>query len=418
MLVAIGVSHKTASIDIRERLAFSPEKMSTALANLISHTALEEAVLLSTCNRTEIYGGLSQKNFDIKELIAWWQTFQPAATAQLIEPVYYQLSDEKVVTHLMRLASGLDSLALGETQILGQLKQAYQQSKQVGVLGQMLGQTFEASFSVAKKIRTSTEITKHPISIAYLSILLAKRIFTDIAKTRILLLGAGENIKQIIAHLKAHHVQHVTIVNRTYENAVLLAQQCQLQAAPIENLILEISKADIIISSTYSAEPLIHLETVKHAFKRQKHRPVLMIDLGVPRDIHPNVLKHEDVYLYSVDDLHAIADENKASRKKAAIEAEKIIAYEACAFLAKLHAKQHMQSISVLRDKAENLKLKAISIAHQEINNGQSPHAVIEKLAYSLTNQLIHEPTIRMREALFNQDELMVSIYKQMFGIE
>lgn len=418
MLVAIGISHKTAAIDIRERLSFAPDKISTALKSLVAKTGLSEAVLLSTCNRTEIYGSTVDTGVDSDRLVDWWRSFQPQGQHQLIAPVYYQFSNEKVVQHLMRLASGLESLALGETQILGQLKQAYQQSKELGFLNDSLSQTFEASFSVAKKIRTHTEITKHPISVGYLALRVAKQIFTDIAKTKILLVGAGDNIRHMLTHLKAHHAKHLTIVNRTYEKACHIAQQFQITPEPMENLSTALSQADIVITSTYSHFPIIDREKLSMALKGQKHRPILMLDLGVPRDIHPDVVEHDDVYLYSVDDLQSIADENKQAREEAARQAEKIISYEACAFIAKLHAKQKMHSIKSLRDKAEAYRLKAIDLAKKELEQGHNPQAVIEKLAYGLTNQLIHEPTIRMKDALLGQDELMIAMYKNMFGIE
>lgn len=418
MLVAIGISHKTAAIDIRERLSFSPEKISTALSNLVEQTGLREAVLLSTCNRTEIYGGIDKAAFHPNELIHWWRRYQPEDTGALNQPVFYQLSNEKVVTHLMRLASGLDSLALGETQILGQLKNAYHHSKQLGFLNESLGQTFEVSFSVAKKIRTHTEVAKHPTSIAYLAIRLAKHIFTDITKSKILLLGAGENIRHIVAHLKANHIPNITIVNRTLEKAQHLAQQCHLQAAPMEQLNAEMAKADIIITSTGSEHALIDRDNLNLALTGHKRRPILMIDLGVPRDIHPNVKENEDVYLYSVDDLQAIADENLSAREKAATDAERIVAYEACAFIAKLHARNKLHSVVEFRQNAQQLKDKALQLASKELVKGVDPKEVIERLAYQLTNQLIHEPTVRMKEAIINQDALMVSIYKEMFGIK
>jgi glutamyl-tRNA reductase len=316
----------------------------------------------------------------------------------------------------MRLACGLDSLALGETQILGQLKQAYQHSRQQGAMGRVLSQTFEASFSVAKKIRTQTEISKYPTSISYLSVLMAKRIFSDLSTARVLLLGAGENIKDLIPHLKAHNIKDITITNRTYDNARKLATSFNMKARPFAELKLCVADADIIITSTYSDERLIDFNLVKEALRGQKHRPILMLDLGVPRDIHENVKQHQDVYLYSIDDLTAIADENKTSRKKAAEEAEKLIAYESCAFTAKLYANNHNHIIVSMREKAELTKQKAINQAKKQLQNGEAPEQVIENLAYTLTNQLLHEPTVKMRQALMSQDKAMVDIFKQNFG--
>lgn len=418
MLVAIGISHKTAAIDIRERLSFSPEKIGSALKQLVAQTGLTEAVLLSTCNRTEIYGGMQQTPIRSSALLEWWRAYHPKGSAKLIAPVYYQLSNEKVVTHLMRLASGLDSLALGEAQILGQLKQAYHHSKDLGLLGEALGQTFEASFSVAKKVRTHTEVARHPTSIACLAITLAKRIFTDLSKTRILLIGAGENIKHIIAHLKSQHVHQIDIINRTYEKACHLAKQSHLQAHPMSQLKQQIAKADIVITSTGSDTPIINQPHIEEAIKGQRHRPRLLIDLGVPRDIQPCVSEFDDVYLYTVDDLQAIASDNLNTKELAAKEAERIIAYEACAFIAKLHARHKMHSVVALREQAEQYKCRAIQLAAHHLEQGADPKEVVEQLAYKLTNQLIHEPTVRMKEAIINQDELMISIYKEMFGIK
>jgi len=420
VLVAIGVSHKTAPIEIREKLAFFPEVKNQALADLVAQTALEEAVLLSTCNRTEIYGrvkaqGAETQTYQPGEILEWWQCFHPV-TQSLDAKAYYHLSGDLVVKHLMRLACGLDSLALGETQILGQLKQAYQHSKQQGAMGRILSQTFEAIFSVAKKIRTQTEISKHPTSISYLSLLMAKRIFSDLSSARVLLLGAGENIRDMIPHLKTHKIENITITNRTYENAHRLAKEFNMKARQLSELKGCIAQADIIVTSTYSDERLIDFDLVHDALEGQKHRPILMLDLGVPRDIHENVKRHNDVYLYTIDDLTAIADENKTSRKKAAEEAEKLIAYESCAFTAKLHATNHNHIILNMREKAELKKKSAITQAKKQLGNGRSPEEVIENLAYTLTNQLLHEPTVKMRQALVSQDEAMIEIFKQIFG--
>lgn len=415
MLVAIGVSHKTASIEIREQITFSPDKISLALQDLITHTPLEEAVLLSTCNRTEIYGKTQSEAFQVHDVLHWWQDFH-SMNEPLNPAAYYHLSGELVVKHLMRLASGLDSLALGETQILGQLKQAYSYSKEQGKIGRFLSQAFEASFSVAKKIRTQTDISKHPTSVSYLSVLMAKRIFTDLSKARVLLVGAGENIKELIPHLKAQHISEISITNRTYEKACHLAKTHNLTPRLFSELTDCVAQADIIISSTLSNERLIDLALVKKALQGQKHRPLLMLDLAVPRDIHEDVKKHHDVYLYTTDDLQAIADENKSFKENAAMDAEKIIAYESCAFATKLHAFQHNHEIQQMRQRAEAFRINAVSQAKKELAKGVSPEAVIESLAYTLTNQLMHEPTMKLKKALSGQDEQMIQIYKQIFG--
>lgn len=415
MLVAIGVSHKTSPIEIREKLAFSPDKISHALQDLVTQTPLEEAVLLSTCNRTEIYGKTLNTTFQTHDLLNWWHGFH--LLNQPLDPAYYyHLSGELVVKHLMRLACGLDSLALGETQIFGQLKKAYLYSKEQGMIGGILSQTFETSFSIAKKIRTETEICKHPTSISYLSVLMAKRIFSDLRKTRVLLLGAGENIKELIPHLKAQEIENITITNRTYEKACQLAKHYQLTPRLFSELQDCLSQADIIISSTSSNHKLIDLDLVKSALKGQKHRPVLMLDLAVPRDIHENVKQHHDVYLYSTDDLKAIADDNKTSKEKAAEKAERLIAYESCAFATKLHAIQKNHEILCMRQNAENFKLKVVAEAKKQLASGKPAEEIIDNLAYTLTNQLLHEPTMKLKQALISQDDQMIELYKQIFG--
>lgn len=415
MLVVIGVSHKTAPIEIREKLSFSPEGIHQALSDLILYTPLNEAVLLSTCNRTEIYGGVNTQGVDPKDIVQWWKQYQPGHHALLSENTYYQLSGERVVTHIMRLACGLESLALGETQILGQLKQAYRHSQTLGLVGGVLSQTFEASFSAAKKIRTQTEISQHPTSIAYLSVLLAKRIFTDLTQTRVLLVGAGENVQHLLSLLKSHGLNRITLTNRTYEKAQALSLHYQVECCPLEHLTEGLAQADLVITSTGSPDPLIDLKRIKRAFVGHKHRPLLMIDLGVPRDIDPDVQNHEDVYLYGIDDLKSIADENQASREKAACEAERLVAYEACALIAKLHARGQVQPIKDLRERAEGYKQKALDAAKAELKKGTPPEEIIEQLAFTLTNQLIHEPTLRMKNALISQDQKLIELYQHMF---
>lgn len=393
MLLTLGISHKTTPIAIREKLAFSPDYIPMALQTLKGNSQIQEIALLSTCNRTEIYCQ-APSPLVADELLSWWQqtqqtTFDP-------NPYWYLYSDRQAVKHMMRVASGLDSMLLGEPQILGQLKVAYQMAQQMGTLGKQLSRWFQMSFSVAKRIRTHTDIAKHPISMAYAAVTLAKQIFSDLSKSNVLLIGAGENIELILQHLQAKDVSQLSVMNRTLERAQLLADKAHCKAYPMTSLGILLQEADIVISAINTPTPIITPDMMLPLLK-QKRRPLLMIDLGVPRNIDPLIGQHEDIYLYSVDDLQHRMTENLKSREVAALEAEGIIESASQAFEVWMASQNNHHLISQLRTKADQIRHETLQQALKELDKGKDPKAVLTHFAHRLTQKLIHQPTVTLR---------------------
>lgn len=403
MLITLGISHKTAPIAIREQLAFSPECIPSALQHLKGKQNIEEIALLSTCNRTELYCQAPSQEV-VGTLYTWWQHY--LETAFEAKPYAYLYCDREAVTHMMRVASGLDSMLLGEPQILGQLKSAYQMAQTQGTLGRQLARCFQMSFSVAKRVRTQTAIAKYPVSLAYAAVNLAKQIFTDLSKTRVLLIGAGENCELILQHLQAKSVSELSICNRTLENAQRLAQKVNGKAYSLSSLKQLVQEADIVISAINTLSPVIGFDQLGD-FLKKKRRPKLMIDLGVPRNIAPDLGNHDDIYLYSVDDLQHILTENLKSRESAAIQAEHIIVKATDAFLNWLGAKHHHAQISQLRLEAADIQQQELNHALKALENGKDPATVLTQFAHRLTQKLLHQPTLSLRQAAEESIEVL-----------
>ncbi len=413
MLVTLGISHKTAPIEIREKLAFSAVHIPHVLQTLVNDIGLEEVALLSTCNRTELYcSTLHQQTTFKNNVITWWQRHN--ATAFDVEPYLYIHSNAHAVSHMMRVASGLDSMIIGEPQILGQLKAAFQTASQQGVLGKKLLRLFQTSFSVAKRVRYTTQIGENPVSIAYAAVSLAKQIFTDLSKAKVTLIGAGENIELTLQHLKAKNVQHINIVNRTLSKAKSLTEKFGGQAHSLEQLPYALAQSDIVISSISSPEPIVQKQHLDIAFSTSKRRPLLMVDLGVPRNIEPSLCAHEDVYLYTVDDLQGIISENIKNREQATHEAEIIINQATDAYMRWNESKAQRQALIALREKAEQAKNETLAVALKRLHRGENPQEVITQFAHQLTQKLLHQPTLSLKEA--HQDKIV--LVKELFDIE
>ncbi len=413
MLITLGISHKTAPIEIRERLAFSPEHIPLALETLVSEVKLDEVALLSTCNRTELYCSSTKlaPSFS-KEIIRWWQEYNQ--TTFDVHPYLYTFSNDVAVSHMMRVASGLDSMVMGEPQILGQLKTAFQTANQSGFLGKRLNRLFQTSFSVAKRVRHTTQIGAHPVSIAYAAVSLAKQIFSDLSQATVTLIGAGENIELTLQHLKAKDVHKIIIVNRTQANAKALTDIYGGEYVGLESLAQALAQSDIVISSIASAQPVLthsHLEAV---FARTKRRPILMVDLGVPRNIDAAIAKHEDIYLYTVDDLENIVVENLKNRELAAVDAQKIIEHATDAYMRWVKAGTQQQALKSFRHKVENLKNETLTLALKRIQRGEDPSEVITQFAHQLTQKLMHQPTISLKNVHHDKIDLV----KELFEIE
>lgn len=403
MLIALGVSHKTAPIDVRERLAFSPEHIPDALKALMTHLALEEVALLSTCNRTEFYCSSSSPLL-MNQVLSWWQQYR--STEFDMKPFMYVFSDESAVKHMMRVASGLDSMVLGEPQILGQLKTAFNTACEIGVVGKRLSRLFQSSFSIAKKVRHTTGIAVHPVSIAYSAVALAKQIFSDLSQATVMLIGAGENIELTLQHLRAREVNKFIIVNRTLEHAQNLANLYGGQALSLAEISTGLAQADIVISSIAAPMPILSQAHIDLAFLQCKRRPIFMVDLGVPRNIEPAIGLNEDIYLYTIDDLQDIVSENLKNRQIAALKAERIIEQACQAYMDWVYTQHQMMAVRVMRHNAEEVKNQLLAIALGQLDKGEDPKEVIAHFAYRLTQKLMHQPTVELRKSTIKAKHL------------
>jgi glutamyl-tRNA reductase len=401
----LGLNHKTAPIAIRERLAFGPDIIVGALRNLMQQEGISEGLILSTCNRTEIYYILDTTNHTA--VLHWLGSFHGLAVEQLA-PYLYFYSDKIVVNHLLKVVSGLDSLVLGEPQILGQVKQSFHIAHQADTTGKLLGRLFQHSFTVAKQVRTKTAIGKSAVSVAFTAISLARQIFSNLSQQTALLIGAGETIELAAKHLKQNNIQRLIIANRTIERAHFLTSQLGGQAITLPEIATHLADADIVISSTASPLPVLGKGTVERALKKRKHHPVLMIDLAVPRDIEPEVADLSDVYLYTVDDLENIVAENRKSRQKAAHEAQEIIDFHTDEFMSWLRSLDAVALIQNYRNHAQTLRDEVLTRARRLLAQGKSPDEALYYLAYTLTNKLLHAPSAQMRRAgMDGQRELL-----------
>lgn len=414
-LLTLGINHKTAPVEIREKVAFAAENLSRALKDLLSEEAVNEAAILSTCNRTELYCSLNQADREI--LINWISHFHHLQNEELA-PYIYIYSDNEAVQHILRVASGLDSLVLGEPQILGQIKDAYSHAIDAGAIGQQLNRLFQHTFSVAKEVRTNTAIGSNPVSVAFAAVSLAKQIFTNLNEHTALLIGAGETIELVARHLKDQGIKKMIVANRTVERAQLLASQFEGEAIPLSELTDRLVQADIVISSTASQLPILGKGAVESALKLRKHKPIFMVDIAVPRDIEPEVGKLRDVYLYTVDDLHEVIEENRKSRQAAAEEAEEIIENQVEHFMGWLRSLDSVDAIRNYRAQSELTRDACIKQAERQLAAGKEPQEVMNELARTLTNKLIHEPTVQMNQAAIEGRNNILQAAQELFNLK
>ncbi len=412
-LLSLGINHLTAPVDIREKVAFAPEHMQRALGELQEIPAVNESVIVSTCNRTEIYCDASS---DCSDVITHWLTTHHGINDDGLLPYIYRHCDQEVARHLFRVASGLDSMVLGEPQILGQLKESYDQARGGNAVNAILDRLFQHSFSVAKRVRTDTEIGSNPVSVAFAAVSLSKQIFGSLDKLHALLIGAGETIELVSRHLRSQQIGSMTIANRSVERAQALAEQLGAEAVQINSVPEQLPRADIVIASTASQLPILGKGATESALKQRKRRPIFMVDLAVPRDIEPEVGEMQDIYLYTVDDLKSVVDENLRGRELAAEAAQEIVDLEVTAFNQWLLTHQSADQIRQLRDAAELLKREALEKALAQLRNNTDPEKALERLANEITNKLMHRPTIEMRKALQNDDRERIELLKSLLG--
>jgi len=396
-LLSIGLNHKTAPVDIRERLTFGPDVIVGALRTITEQTPVDEAVILSTCNRTEVYCAHDAHEAmpEVREWIGRFHGIEP----QLFAPHLYVHRDREAVHHLFKVSSGLDSLVLGEPQILGQVKQAFQIACDGGTAGRMLGRLFQHTFSVAKQVRTDTAIGSSPVSVAFAAVSLARQIFSDLSNQTALLIGAGETIELAARHLHQHGIGRMIIANRTVERAHNLAAQFDGYAIALTELVNHLPEADIVVSSTASPLPVLGKGAVERALKIRRHRPMFMVDIAVPRDIEPEVGQLSDVYLYTVDDLQSVVDEGMRSRHQAAEQAMEIIDLHAEDFMAWVRSLDAVSLIQNYRGRCECIRDEMVQRACRQLAAGKAPEEVVQHLAHQLTNKLLHHPSVRLRRA-------------------
>ncbi|GMR08371.1 MAG: glutamyl-tRNA reductase [Gammaproteobacteria bacterium] len=414
-LLAFGVNHNTAPVDIREQVAFAPERMIEALKGLTSQRHISEAAILSTCNRTEVYCGLT--GGDASPVLSWFSDYHQLDT-QAVKPYVYSHPDSDAVRHMLRVASGLDSMVLGEPQILGQMKDAYSNASKAGTVGKLLSRLFQHTFSVAKRVRTDTAIGSSPVSVAFAAVSLARQIFGELNKQTALLIGAGETIELAARHLYENGIGRMIISNRTLSKAQHLAGDLEAYAIALADMPAHLAEADIVISSTASQLPILGKGSVERALKQRKHKPMFMVDVAVPRDIEPEVDELDDVYLYSVDDLRDIIEENMESRREAAKQAEEIIDTQVTHFMEWMGSLAAVDTLTSYRGNAETLRDETLNKARQQLARGDNPTQVIEELARQLTNKLIHQPTVQIRQAGADGREDLLKAASELFDLE
>ncbi|MEY2621715.1 MAG: hypothetical protein RIT26_1535 [Pseudomonadota bacterium] len=385
---ALGLNHNTAPLDIRGKFAFALDQMDATLGELRrSVPSAAEATILSTCNRTEVY--CAAEHMAPEQTLNWLAESGGVRTDDLMAHTY-TLSQGQVARHAFRVASGLDSMVLGEPQILGQMKDAVRAAQQAGALGTTLHQLFQRSFAVAKEVRTSTEIGAHSISMAAACVRLAGQVFEDLARTRVLFVGAGEMIELCATHFAARSPRQMVIANRTLDRGEKLASQFGGEVMRLAELPDRLHEFDVVVSCTASSLPLIGLGAVERALQRRRHRPMFMVDLAVPRDIEPEVKGLDDVYLYSVDDLSGVVQTGQANRQAAVAQAEAIIDAGVQSFLHWLDQRSVVPVIRDLNEQAERWRQAELTKARKLLARGESPEQVLEALAQGLSHKMLH----------------------------
>jgi glutamyl-tRNA reductase len=390
----LGLNHKTAPVALREKVAFGEDRLVAALRALRQERGVAEVVILSTCNRTEVYWAGSASGAELSQ----WLERHHDEGLDLAASVYVH-QERHAVEHAFNVASGLDSMVLGEAQILGQLKNAYRIAQETGSTGPHLNKLFQAAFSAAKRVRSETQIGANAVSLASATVSLARRMYSDFSARTALMVGAGEMVALTARHFAAAGVKRMVIANRTLVNAQTLAAEVSGYAVDLSHIDKELTEADIVVSCTASPVPLITKAAAAAAVRTRRHRPIFMVDLAVPRDIDPAVADLEDVYLFSIDDLQQLVDENRQQREVAAGDAKVVISEEVARFLQDARAKEAGPAIRALRQQADAIRRQTLEQAQRMLSAGKSTDEAMEFLANTLTNRLLHTPTQALRQA-------------------
>lgn len=415
-LLTIGINHKTAPVEVRERVVFAPEKIPATLKSLLNLPNVSEASVLSTCNRTEVTCWRSDAGASTD--IPAWLSATHEVQQQHLQPYLYTYEDSAAVRHMLRVACGLDSLVLGEPQILGQIKSAYQQALEYHGLGRYLDRLYQHTFSTAKQVRTETAIGSSAVSVAFAAVCLARQIFGDLDQQTALLVGAGETIELTARHLQGQGIGRMIVANRTKDRAAQLAGKFQADSVALPTLPEVLPMADIVISSTASPLPILGKGMVERALKKRKHRPIFMVDIAVPRDIEPEVGKLDDIYLYTVDDLHSVIEENLKSRQKAADQAEELVEVQVGEFMGWLKSQDALHTVRAYRSKAQEVSDSVNQQAKRMLNKGKTPEEVIDYLTHTLTNKLLHDATRSLNQAARNGRSELLDAARELFDLD
>jgi glutamyl-tRNA reductase len=401
-LLILGINHHSAPLDVREKLAFPAERQGEALTDLAAQPGVAEAVLVSTCNRTEVICRAD----DERSVRAWLGTAAAKAGVS-IEPHLYSHTGDAAVRHTFRVASGLDSMVLGEPQILGQVKQSVRSAEAMGTLGAMLSRLFQHTFSVAKQVRTETAIGSQSISMAAASLKLAQNLFGDLSRTRVLLIGVGEMVELAAPYFVAQQPQAVVVANRTLARGEAFAERFSAKAIALADLPARIAEFDVVISGTASTLPILGKALIERALKVRKHRPMFIVDFAVPRDVEPEVASLRDVFLYTVDDLGTIVQDGVESRRAAVVEAEAIVEKQVAAFREWQGARAAVPAIVELRRRADGYRDAELAKARARLAKGDDPGAVLEALAKGIANKFLHHPSRALSRADENEREAL-----------
>ncbi len=438
-LLIVGINHKTALLPLREKLAFTPERLEEALNHLLAQTGLAEAAILSTCNRTEIIAISARHESD--PIKTWLADYQQLDMHDLA-PALYVKTGKDALRHSLRVACGLDSMVTGEPEILGQFKHCFEQAKQFGTLGPELEHLSQTAFRIAKQVRTDTAIGESSVSMAAIAVTLAQQLFTDLGQCRVLLIGAGDTIRSLSRHLHQAGVRGITIANRTLWKAKQLVQDIKKQdikkqavedsviknsiiktsiiktkAIDLQSLHEALKSADIVITSTASPLPLLGKGALERALRSRKHQPMLMVDLAVPRDIEPEVARLKDVYLYSIDDLQDIIQHNKHHRQEAAEAAEAIVLAAAKHFKSRQETQKEHQTLVQFRQLHEEIKQQALQQALARLDRGEAPAEVLRKLANQLVNKIMHPPSVALKTAAADKQQALLDVIARIYQL-
>ena len=412
-LTAIGLNHQTAPLSIRERLAFAAAALPEALRELVGSRTAEEAVILSTCNRTELYC-VGEPD----DIVRWLADYRKIPNSTL-EPYLYRYQTEAAVRHAFRVSCGLDSMVLGEPQILGQIKNAVRVAQEQHTVASTLHALFQKTFAIAKEVRTSTAVGENSVSMAAAAVKMAARIFPDIGELNILFVGAGEMIELVATHFAAKSPRSITVANRTAERAQELCNKLAspASACPSSELPQRLHQYDVIVSSTASQLPIIGKGMVERALRERRHRPVFLLDLAVPRDIEAEVADLGDAYLYTVDDMMQVVSSGQAARQRAAAEAEQMVDSKVAEFMSWQRRRQSVPLIRSLRDEGERARQQVLDNATRLLAKGVPAEEVLERLSVQLTNKLLHAPTSTLSK-VDNQTAHLTEALVQVYGLD